>query len=55
MNFDRTQVTDYVDLLQQAAARTGFSASQMQELLECELHIDHLLDYITAVVSDRMN
>jgi len=24
-------------------------------LLESELDIDHLLDYITAVVSDRMN
>jgi hypothetical protein len=24
-------------------------------LLESELNIDHLLDYITAVVSDQMN
>ncbi len=55
MNFDRIQVTDYGDLLQEAAARTGFNANQMQELLECELNIDHLLNYITAVVSDRMN
>ena len=55
MNVDRTQATDYGYLLQEAAARTGFSASQMQELLECELNIDHLLTYITAVVSNRMN
>lgn len=55
MSFDRTPLTDYSNLLQEAAARTGFSASDMQELLECELNIDHLLDYITAVVSDRMN
>ena len=55
MNFDRTQVPDYSKLLQDAAARTGLSASDMQELLECELNIDHLLDYITAVASDRMN
>jgi len=27
----------------------------MQELLECELNIDELLNYITAVVSNRMN
>jgi hypothetical protein len=55
MDFDSTQVIDYGDLLQQAAARTGFSTFEMQELLECELNIAHLLDYITAVVSDRMN
>jgi hypothetical protein len=55
LNFYRSQATDYSDLLQEAAARTGFSASQMQELLESDLNIDHLLDYITAVVSNQMN
>jgi hypothetical protein len=55
MNFHRTQAADYHNLLQEAAARAGFSPSEMQELLDCELNIDHLLDYITAVVSDRMN
>ena len=55
MTFYRTEVGNYSHLLQEAAARTGFSASEMQELLECELEIDHLLNYITAVVSDRMN
>jgi hypothetical protein len=42
-------------LLEQAAARTGFSPAEMEDLLECELNTDHLLEYITAVVSDRMN
>ena len=55
MNFDRAETGEYSYLLQEAAARTGFSASEMQELLECELEIDHLLNYISAVVSDRMN
>ncbi len=55
MNFYRSQATDYSDLLQEAAARTGFSAPEMQELLESDLNIDHLLDYITAVVSNQMN
>jgi hypothetical protein len=55
MNFDRTEASDYGLLLQEAAARTGFSPFEMQELLDSELHIDHLLNYITAVVSDRMN
>ena len=55
MNYDRTQAADYSNLLQEAAARTGFSPTQMQELLECELNIDDLLIYITAVVANRMN
>jgi len=55
MTFDRTPAADYGQLLQEAAARTGFSTFEMQELLDSELHIDHLLNYITAVVSDRMN
>ena len=55
MLFDRTQPADYGSLLQEVAARTGFSSSDMQRLLECELNIDHLLEYIAAVVSDRMN
>ena len=42
-------------LLEEAAARTGFSPSQMEFLLECELDTEQLLDYITAVVSKRMN
>jgi len=42
-------------LLEEAAARTGFSTSEMEFLLECELDTEHLLDYITAVVSKRMN
>ena len=55
MSFYRTEAADYSSLLQKAAARTGFSASEMQELLESELNIDQLLSYITAVVSNRMN
>lgn len=55
MSFYRTQAADYSNLLQEAAARTGFTASEMQELLECELNIDHLLSYITAVVSNLLN
>ena len=55
MSFYRSEAADYSYLLQEAAARTGFSASEMQELLESDLDIDHLLTYITAVVSDRMN
>jgi len=55
MTYEQPDCASYGDLLQEAAARTGFSAVEMQELLECELNIDHLLSYITAVVSNRMN
>ena len=55
MSSHRGESSNYSFLLQEAAARTGFSASEMQELLECELNIDHLLTYISAVVSNRMN
>lgn len=52
---DQTSSTSVQELLQEAAARTGFSTSQMQEVLESELTIDELLAYIDAVVSQRMN
>jgi len=57
MNFNSDPLSTYsvADLLEQTAAHTGFTPDQMEDLLECELNIDHLLDYITAVVSNRMN
>lgn len=56
MSLDHNQIPFSVaQLLEQAAARTGFSPTAMEDLLECELNTDHLLEYITAVVSNRMN
>lgn len=52
---DQTPSTSMAELLQEAAARTGFSPSEMQEVLESELTVDELLVYIDAVVSQRMN
>ena len=43
------------DIIEQAAARIGLSRTEMEDLLESELETDHLLAYITAVVSNRMN
>jgi hypothetical protein len=43
------------DLLQEAAERTGFSLSDIVHLMDSELETTHLLEYITAVTSDRMN
>lgn len=57
MNFDPEEIQHpYVaELLQETAARTGFTATEMQALLESELSTDYLLEYITAYMSNRMN
>jgi len=43
------------EILEQAATRIGLTSAQMEDLLESDLDVDQLLDYITAVVSKRMN
>ena len=57
MTFDSEELQHpYVaQLLQETAARTGFTAAEMQEILESELSTDQLLEYITAFVSNQMN
>jgi len=52
---DQLQNGSMAELLQEAAARTGLSTSEMENLLESELTVSQLIDYIDAVVSDRMN
>lgn len=51
----QTLAPSMADVIEEAAARIGFSPTEMEDLLECELNTDQLLDYITAVVSNRMN
>ena len=52
---DRISYISMAELLQEAAARTGFSTSEMEDLLDSELTIAQLIAYIDAVVSQRMN
>jgi hypothetical protein len=52
---DRITYISMAELLQEAAARTGFSTSEMEDLLDSELTVPQLVDYIDAVVSQRMN
>jgi hypothetical protein len=52
---DQLPVAQVAELLEKASARTGFSAAEIQELVDCELDVSDLLDYVTAVISDRMN
>ena len=57
MIFDRDQVLIHsvVEILEEASATTGFAPAEMEALLDCELNPDQLLDYITAMVSNRAN
>jgi hypothetical protein len=52
---DQFSMIQEVTILQEAAARTGFSMSEIQALVECELETSQVLDYISAVLSNRMN
>jgi hypothetical protein len=52
---DQFSMIQEVTILQEAAARTGFSVSEIQALVECELETSEVLDYISAVLSNRMN
>jgi len=57
MLFDRERflVMQEVSTMEEAAARTGFSVSDIKALVDCELDTVYVLDYISAVVSNRMN
>ena len=43
------------ELIEQVSYRTGFTPSQVASLIDCELDIKYVLEYLTAVVSNRMN
>lgn len=43
------------ELIEQVSYRTGLTPSQVSTLIDCELEIQHVLEYLTAVVSNRMN
>lgn len=52
---DQMPVAQVAELLEKASARTGFSKADIQELVDCELSVSDLLDYVSAVMSGRMN
>ena len=43
------------EMLKKVAARMGWSTIEMAQLLDSELEVDHMLAYVTAVISKRMN
>jgi hypothetical protein len=54
-NSDGMPVTHVAHLLQEASAKTGFTPDEIEALVNSDLATEHLLEYITAVVSKRMN
>ena len=57
MLFDRDQflMIQEVNVLREAAAKMGFTPSDIKALVECELDTSQVLDYISAVMAKRMN
>jgi|HubBroStandDraft_5_1064220.scaffolds.fasta_scaffold2412763_1 hypothetical protein len=41
--------------VEEAAARLGLTPAEVEIILDSELDLDYLLEYVTAVVSNRMN
>lgn len=41
--------------LHDALSASGFTHSDLEELVNCELDVSHLLSYIDAVLSEQMN
>jgi hypothetical protein len=52
---DQTPMIQALQLLEEAVEQTGFSQADIEELIDSELNTSHLLEYITAVMSNRMN
>jgi hypothetical protein len=54
-DFEYLPQHDLSHLIERASAETGFSASDISALVDSDLETDHLLNYINAVMSNRMN
>jgi len=55
MTFDCTPAQSLAQLLAEASARTGLTLAEVEDLIDCDLETDHLLTYINALTSQRMN
>jgi hypothetical protein len=54
-NDDMKQHPGAGEILEQAAARMGFTTEDMEILLQSELNVDQLLEYLQAVILNRMH
>ena len=56
MAINQEAVPNYPEFeLERAAARLGLTPADVEILLDSEVGPEHLLDYVSAVVSNRMN
>jgi hypothetical protein len=55
MIFDCTPGQSLAQLLAEASARTGLTLAEVEDLIDCDLETDHLLNYIHAMTHQRMN
>jgi hypothetical protein len=54
-DWNRTPALHVSQLLREASAKTGFTVADIEALVDSELETLHLLEYITAVLTKRMN
>jgi len=52
---DPMPMQNMAQLIQRASATTGFTPAEIVSLVDCELETNYVLEYITAVMSKRMN
>jgi hypothetical protein len=55
IDWNRTPVVHVLELMEEATAKTGFTVTDIEALVNSELETRYLLEYITAVLTNRMN
>jgi hypothetical protein len=54
-DWNRTPVVHVWQLMEEASTKTGLSLADIEALVNSDLETPHLLDYLTAVLTHRMN
>jgi hypothetical protein len=54
-DLNRTPVAHVWQLMEEASTKTGLSIADIEALINSELETAHVLDYLTAVLTKRMN
>ena len=52
---DNDVSSDLDQLIDRVSTATGFTTEDIEQLVDCELETDHLLQYLDAVILKRMN
>lgn len=54
-DMNRTPVAHVRQLMEEASTRTGLTLAEIEALVNSELETPYLLDYLTALLTHRMN